>query len=63
MSEENTINDFYRGYLQGFKDSYHWVGLTDEEVIASSASSTYMDELDVWLFAKDIEAKLKEKNT
>ena len=39
-----------------------WVGLTNEEVIASSTSSTYMDELDTWVFARDIEAKLKEKN-
>jgi hypothetical protein len=40
-----------------------WVGLTDEEVIAASASATYMDDLDAWTFAKAIEQALKEKNT
>jgi len=40
-----------------------WVGLMDEEVIAASASATYMDDLDAWTFAKAIEQALKEKNT
>jgi hypothetical protein len=36
----------------------HWVGLTDEELIALSESG-----LALWELWKEIEAKLKEKNT
>jgi hypothetical protein len=39
------------------------VGLSDEEILAASEAATYMDELDAWVFAKELEAKLKEKNT
>jgi hypothetical protein len=39
------------------RDSLSWVGLTDEEIWAEGADNV----LDVY-FARDIEAKLKEKN-
>jgi hypothetical protein len=39
------------------KDEREWVGLTDEEIWAEGADNV----LDVY-FARDIEAKLKEKN-
>ena len=68
--------DYERGFIDGMQKqmqssvdkavnvmSSTWVGLTDEEVIAASASATYMDDLDAWTFAKAIEQALKEKNT
>jgi hypothetical protein len=40
-----------------------WVGLTDEEIKDIREDFTYNDEdFNEWGFAKDIEAKLKEKN-
>ena len=39
-----------------------WVDLTDEEIFAASESATYMDELDAWVFARNILDKCKEKN-
>jgi len=40
-----------------------WVGLTDQEIYDIRADFTYDDEeFNEWGFAKDIEAKLKEKN-
>jgi hypothetical protein len=42
----------------GYVKSNEWVGLTDEEIWAEGADNV----LDVY-FARDIEAKLKEKNT
>jgi hypothetical protein len=60
----NRQFDFKGGeYLYTHPPQRTWVGLTDEEVIAASASATYMDDLDAWTFAREIEAKLKEKNT
>jgi hypothetical protein len=51
-------------YLKMMHDSTKrpWVGLTDEEVIAASASATYIYDLDAWTFAKAIEQALKKKN-
>jgi hypothetical protein len=40
-----------------------WVGLTDQEIKDIREDFTYNDEeFNEWGFAKDIEAKLKEKN-
>ena len=39
-----------------------WVGLTDEEVYQAESGCWFMDEFDKTLFARAIEAKLKEKN-
>jgi hypothetical protein len=40
-----------------------WVGLTDEEVYQAESGCWFLDEFDKTLFARAIEAKLKEKNT
>jgi hypothetical protein len=52
----------------GWKPLYiaprEWVGLTDEEIKDIREDFTYNDEdFNEFGFAKDIEAKLKEKNT
>ena len=39
-----------------------WVGLTDEEVYQAESGCWFLDEFDKTLFARAIEAKLKEKN-
>ena len=39
-----------------------WVALTDEEVYQAESGCWFMDEFDKTLFARAIEAKLKEKN-
>ena len=39
-----------------------WVGLTDEEVYLAESGCWFLDEFDKTLFARAIEAKLKEKN-
>lgn len=39
-----------------------WVGLTDEEVYQAESGCWFLDELDKTLFARAIEAKLREKN-
>lgn len=40
-----------------------WVGLTDEEVYQAESGCWFLDEFDKTLFARAIEAKLKDKNT
>jgi len=61
--------EFNRGYKEGVRDAYAkspqrpWVGLTEEDLKLLSAEwrivyGAWMDD-----FARDIEAKLKEKNT
>jgi len=40
-----------------------WVGLTDEEVYQAESGCWFLDEFDKTIFARAIEAKLKEKNT
>ncbi len=40
-----------------------WAGLTDEEVYQAESGCWFLDEFDKTLFARAIEAKLKEKNT
>ena len=45
-------------------DKREWVGLTDQEIKDIREDFTYDDEdFNEFGFAKDIEAKLKEKNT
>jgi hypothetical protein len=45
------------------KCKHEWVGLTDQEIYDIREDHTYNDEeFNEWGFAKDIEAKLKEKN-
>lgn len=39
-----------------------WVGLTDEEIYQAESGCWFLDEFDKTLFARAIEAKLKEKN-
>ena len=39
-----------------------WVGLTDDEVYQAESGCWFLDEFDKTLFARAIEAKLKEKN-
>ena len=39
-----------------------WVGLTDEEVYQAESGCWFLDEFDKTLFARAIEARLKEKN-
>ena len=67
MSERKPIGVTvpYRAVFpkKDYKLPKEWVGLTDEEILAASASATYMDTLDAWVFARALEAKLKEKNT
>jgi len=58
-----TSNDFYDHYPVGTKFCATWVGLTDEELRqvwyddAPVEGGTYIDKL------RQVEAKLKEKNT
>jgi hypothetical protein len=40
-----------------------WLGLTDQEKYEAEEGCSYMDEFDSSLYADNIEAKLKEKNT
>jgi len=40
-----------------------WVGLTDEEVYQAESGCWFLDEFDKTLFARAIEAKLRDKNT
>ena len=40
-----------------------WVGLTDEEIDNAFFDRTNFVKVDLRVFAKDIEAKLKEKNS
>ena len=44
-------------------EAKEWVGLTDEEVYQAESGCWFLDEFDKTLFARAIEAKLKEKNT
>ena len=39
-----------------------WEGLTDEEKKAAEEGAWYMDEFDKFIYASNIEAKLREKN-
>ena len=40
-----------------------WQGLTEEEMLEAENGCSYMDAFDLTLYANNIEAKLKEKNT
>jgi len=46
-----------------YRSPKEWVGLTDEEVYQAESGCWFLDEFDKTLFARAIEAKLKEKNT
>ena len=69
MSKDETFNEVEKQsnlgkqILQEIKPQREWVGLTDEDLKLLSAEwrivyGAWMDD-----FARDIEAKLKEKNT
>jgi hypothetical protein len=45
-----------------YRSPKEWVGLTDEEVYQAESGCWFLDELDKTLFARAIEAKLREKN-
>ena len=52
------------GEVEVWGDKREWVGLTDQEIYDIREDFTYNDEdFNEFGFAKDIEAKLKEKNT
>jgi hypothetical protein len=68
-SLESELRDVLGHYRKAFKQQHTWVGLTDEEidrlnftqVEGCQCSLSYIDGIEE--FAKDIEAKLREKNT
>jgi hypothetical protein len=59
------MTDYERGYLQGKADAQKsWVGLKDEEIKSlPSWWPSYEDAPALIELLKDVEAKLKEKNT
>jgi hypothetical protein len=59
----DTLQEEIKIIQEAVKHSHRWVGLTDEEIaliVGECAASHRHDDVS---FAKEIEAKLKEKNT
>jgi hypothetical protein len=46
-----------------YRSPKEWARLTDEEVYQAESGCWFLDEFDKTLFARAIEAKLKDKNT
>jgi hypothetical protein len=64
--QPDRIADLLEEAAEAFESAKErgWVGLTDEEIKDIREDFTYDDEdFNEFGFAKDIEAKLKEKNT
>ena len=65
---EHIDNDDFWTALENKKPQRQWVGLTDEQILALSYDGNGFcivcdDDDAILIFARAIEAKLKEKNT
>ena len=65
--KEQDHDDLTIAYMSGFYDGRkkrEWVGLTDEEIKYIEATTTCLEN-ESWLrnLTRNLEAKLKEKNT